>query len=54
MITIRKTHRCTRVFRWSRLLAIGVLISMFLAGPALPMSTGTTVSEASSHIPPAI
>ena len=53
MITVRKTHRYTRVFRWTRLLAIGVLISMFLAGPALPVSTGTGISEASSHkIPP--
>ena len=53
MVSIRKTDRSVRVFRWTRLLAIGVLVSMFLAGPALPVSTGTGVTEASSHkIPP--
>ena len=51
-MTVKKTHRYTGAFRWTRLLAIGVLISMFLASPALPVSIGTSVSEAASHIPP--
>jgi hypothetical protein len=52
MTTNSKFHRSSRGLRRARLLVIGALLVMFLAGPALPMTTGTGISEASSHIPP--